>query len=435
MEGKKNTVSLTPKKILIITYYWPPSGGSGVQRWMYFAKHLRLLGWEPVVITVDERQASFPTLDPSLLKEVEGIRVIKTQTREPLRWYSRLVSGNNRGGIPQGVVKTKSLFQKIAAYIRGNYFIPDARKGWIPFALKAAKKLLKEESFSYLITTGPPHSTHLVGLALKDTYPISWWADFRDPWADLFYNASLYRTQKSIAKDQALEKLVLQKADGILTTLGGRLHDQLKAIVPKQTFTALPNGYDADLMASVKGMPPKGIFHVVFTGLLTHNQEYDSVIKAIAKFQEQHTIQLSLAGQISTEIYTEIKKALPHVKVINRGYLSHKEAVQLMKNAHLLLNFIFKGAQTQMISGKLLEYMATGVPLLSIGDPDSEAGKFISQGSETKMIAADNHKGITEFIRRVANQKETLQNEFPNLDQWSRGGLTKRLVKDVLLKK
>jgi uncharacterized protein (UPF0335 family) len=106
-----------------------------------------------------------------------------------------------------------------------------------------------------------------------------------------------------------------------------------------------------------------------------------------------------------------------------------------MKNAHLLLNFIFKGAQTQMISGKLLEYMATGVPLLSIGDPDSEAGKFISQGSETKMIAADNHKGIIEFIQRVANQKETLQNEFPNLDQWSRGGLTKRLVKDVLLKK
>ena len=105
-----------------------------------------------------------------------------------------------------------------------------------------------------------------------------------------------------------------------------------------------------------------------------------------------------------------------------------------MKSAHLLLNFIFEGAQTQMISGKLLEYMATGVPLLSIGDPDSEAGKFINQGSETKMMVADNHKGILEFIQRVANQKETLQNEFPNLAQWSREGLTKRLVKDVLLK-
>ena len=432
MEGKKNTVSLTPKKILIITYYWPPSGGSGVQRWMYFAKHLRLLGWEPVVITVDERQASFPTLDPSLLKEVDGIRVIKTQTREPLRWYSRLVSGNNRGGIPQGVVKTKSLFQKIAAYIRGNYFIHDARKGWIPFALKAAKKLLKEESFSYLITTGPPHSTHLIGLALKDTYPISWWADFRDPWADLFYNASLYRTQKSIAKDQALEKLVLQKANGILTTLGGKLHDQLKAIAPKQTFTALPNGYDADLMASIMGMPPKGIFHVVFTGLLTHNQEYDSVIKALAKFQEQHAIQLSLSGQISTEIFTEIQKALPLIKVINRGYLSHKEAVKLIKNAHLLLNFIFKGAQTQMISGKLLEYMATGVPILSIGDPDSEAGRFLMQGSCAKMLKAEQVFEMEVFIESLLKGNIVVTNNFPALQDWSRKAICKRLENEVL---
>jgi glycosyltransferase involved in cell wall biosynthesis len=435
MEGKKNTVSPTPKKILIITYYWPPSGGSGVQRWMYFAKHLRELGWEPVVITVDESQASYPTLDLSLLKEVEGIRVIKTQTREPLRWYSRLVSGNDRGGIPQGVVKTKSLFGKIAAYIRGNYFIPDARKGWIPFALKAAKKLLKEESFSYLITTGPPHSTHLVGLALKDTYPISWWADFRDPWADLFYNASLYRTQKSIAKDRALEKAVLEKADGILTTLGGKLHDQLKVIAPKQTFTALPNGYDADLMASVEGMPPKRIFHVVFTGLLTQNQEYDSVIKALSKFQAKHAIQLSLAGQISTEIYTEIQKALPYIKVINRGYLSHKEAVQLMKSAHLLLNFIFKGAQTQMISGKLLEYMATGAPILSIGDPDSEAGRFLMQGSCAKMLKAEQAFEMEVFIESLLKANGTLTNRFPALADWSRKALCKRLEKVILMGK
>jgi glycosyltransferase involved in cell wall biosynthesis len=434
MEGKKNTVSPTPKKIIIITYYWPPSGGSGVQRWMYFAKHLKQLGWEPVVITVDESQASYPTLDPSLLKEVVGIRVIKTQTREPLRWYSRLVSGNNRGGIPQGEVKTKSLFEKIAAYIRGNCFIPDARKGWVSYAVNAAQKVLKEEKISHVVTTGPPHSTHLAGLQLKAQFDLKWWVDFRDPWTEVFYNKDLYRSPKAIQKDLTFETKVLQAADGVLTTVAGKLHEQLKAKAPKQQFHALPNGYDADLMASVNGSPPKGIFHVVFTGLLTQNQEYDSVIKALAKFQEQHAIQLSLAGQISTEIVTEIQRALPHVKVINRGYLSHKEAVKLMKNAHLLLNFIFKGAQTQMISGKLLEYMATGVPLLSIGDPDSEAGKFINQGSETKMMVADNHKGILEFIQRVANQKETLQNEFPNLAQWSREGLTKRLVKDVLLK-
>ncbi len=434
MEGKKNTVSPTPKKILIITYYWPPSGGSGVQRWMYFAKHLKQLGWEPVVITVDESQASYPTLDPSLLKEVVGIRVIKTQTREPLRWYSRLVSGNNRGGIPQGEVKTKSLFEKIAAYIRGNCFIPDARKGWVSYAVNAAQKVLKEEKISHVVTTGPPHSTHLAGLQLKAQFDLKWWVDFRDPWTEVFYNKDLYRSPKAIKKDLTFETKVLQAADGVLTTVAGKLHEQLKAKAPKQQFHALPNGYDAQLMQDSKGTKPKELFHLVYTGLLTQNQAYDSVLGALNNLADQQTVRFSLAGTIAPEIIANIQTALPKVEVVFLGYLSHKEAIGLMKSAHLLLNFIFEGAQTQMISGKLLEYMATGVPLLSIGDPDSEAGKFINQGSETKMMVADNHKGILEFIQRVANQKETLQNEFPNLAQWSREGLTKRLVKDVLLK-
>ena len=172
---------------MILSYYWPPSGGSGVQRWMYFAKYLKHLGWEPIVITVEEKQASYPQLDQSLLKEIEGIRVIKTATREPLRLYSRLTSGNTAKGIPQAEVNTKSIFGKLAAYIRGNYFIPDARKGWVPFAVKAAQKLLQQENIEHLITTGPPHSTHLVGLQLIDLFQLNWWVDFRDPWTDVFY--------------------------------------------------------------------------------------------------------------------------------------------------------------------------------------------------------------------------------------------------------
>ena len=155
---------------------------------MYFAKYLKQLGWEPIIITVDEKEASYPILDKSLLEEVNDIRVIKTRTREPLKMYSRLTSGASLQGIPQGEVQTDSLFKKIAAYIRGNFFIPDARKGWVPFATEAAKGLIKEHTIEHLITTGPPHSTHLVGLALKKAYPLNWWADFRDPWTTLFYN-------------------------------------------------------------------------------------------------------------------------------------------------------------------------------------------------------------------------------------------------------
>ena len=418
-------------KVLIFTYYWPPSGGSGVQRWMYFAKYLKKLGWEPVVITVDEQQASYPVCDDSLLDEVTDIRVIKTATHEPLRWYSLLTSGNTQKGMPQGAVRRSGIFRKIAAYIRGNYFIPDARKGWAPFAVKAAQKLLKEEFISHLITTGPPHSTHLVGLQLKAQFDLNWWVDFRDPWTAVFYNKDLYRSQKAIQKDAFLENKVLQTADGVLTTVGGALHNQLSVKVPNQNFVSIPNGYDAQLMKEVQATKPTEVFHVVYTGLLTQNQTYDSVLHALNNLSNKQPIRFSLAGNIAPEIISYIRAALPKVEVVYQGYLPHKEAIGLMKSAHLLLNFIFTGAQTQMISGKLLEYMATHVPILSIGDPNSEAGKFIEQGTAAKMLDANDVKGIYVFIEQIAKQKESLQNDFPQLERWSREGLTRRLVQEV----
>lgn len=419
------------KKVLIFTYYWPPSGGSGVQRWMYFAKYLKKLGWEPIIITVDEQQASYPVWDESLLEEVAEIRVIKTTTREPLRWYSLLTSGNSQEGVPQGEVKRQSLLGKIAAFIRGNYFIPDARKGWVSFAVKAAQKLLKEESIFHLISTGPPHSTHLVGLQLKAQFDINWWVDFRDPWTEIFYIKDLYRSQKAIQKDALLENKVLQTADGVLTTLGGALHSQLSVKAPNQNFVSIPNGYDVQLMQEVQATKPKEVFHVVYTGLLTENQAYDSVLHALNNIAEQQAIRFSLAGKIAPDIISNIRAALPKVEVVYQGYLSHKEAIGLMKSAHLLLNFIFIGAQTQMISGKLLEYMATNVPVLSIGDPNSEVGKFISKGSFAKMLDANDRDGIQTFVGQLAAKKETLRNDFPNIKSWSREVLTQRLVEEV----
>ena len=422
----------TPKqKILILSYYWPPAGGSGVQRWMYFAKYLKKMGWEPIVVTVDEQEASYAVWDKSLLEEVSEIRVIKTNTREPLRWYSLMTTGSLRNGIPQGEVKRKNILGKLSAYIRGNFFIPDARKGWVPFAVKAAQKVLNEESISHLVTTGPPHSTHLAGLQLKTQFEINWWVDFRDPWVDIFYNKNLYRSLNAIQKDAALEKKVIQKADGVLTTVGGILHETLKAKAPNQRFHSIPNGYDAQLMEKVQSEKPKDIFHVVYTGLLTTNQAYNNVLNVLDGLDSQIPVRISLAGNIDPEIIQGIRLKHSKLELIFFGYVSHLEAVQLMKSAHLLLNFIFEGAQMQMISGKILEYMATGVPVLSIGDSNSEAGKFINQGTAAKMLNTHDLEGITDFIQQVASQKGRLQNEFPDLENWSREGLTKRLVEEV----
>ena len=421
----------TNKKVLILSYYWPPSGGSGVQRWMYFAKYLKQFGWEPIVISVDEQQAAYPVMDPSLLEEVEGIRVIKTATREPLRFYSLLTSGNTKSGIPQGEVKRKSFLGKAAAYIRGNYFIPDARKGWVPYAVNAAKKVIREENITCLITTGPPHSTHLAGLQLKEQFNLNWWVDFRDPWVDIFYNTSFYRTEKAKQKDSSFEREVLHSANGVILTVGGELQAQLKRKAPDQQFVVLPNGFDAELMEAIPLAQPKDVFHVVYTGLLTHNQNYTSVFKALAELSTTESVLLSLAGNISQEIIDEIKGCAPQVEVVYHGYLSHKEAVGLMRKAHLLLNFIFKGASSQMISGKLLEYLATGIPVLSVGDPRSVAGEFISQGSAAEMLDAKDTKEISAFISKLAFEKGRVFNRFPALEQWSREGLTQQLIETL----
>ena len=181
------------------------------------------MGWEPYVVTVDEKQASYPVLDFELLEEVKGVHVVKTDTKEPLKIYSKFISGSLNAGIPQGQVPKQGWMTKMAAFIRGNFFIPDARKGWNYYAKRAAEKILKSDGIKKVITTGPPHSTHLVGSFLKTKYGIQWWADFRDPWVDIFYNQQLYRSYFAQRIDAYLEKKVLRNADGILTTVGGNL--------------------------------------------------------------------------------------------------------------------------------------------------------------------------------------------------------------------
>ena len=422
----------TQKKVLILTYYWPPSGGSGVQRWMYFAKHLKSLGWEPIVVTVDKEKASYGVLDESLNQEVDGIRVIKTSTREPLQLYSRLTTGSKKKGIPQGEVKRKSVFGKLSAFIRGNFFIPDARIGWVPFALKAARKIVAKEQITTIITTGPPHSSHLIGLQLQKEFKVNWFADFRDPWSDVFYNKDLYRRSRAVSKDLKLELQVLQAAQGIITTVGGRLHESLIEKAPAQKFYALPNGFDSELMNRVTVEKNSHYLHVVYTGLLTHNQPYNGVFKILNDLSATQPIKLSLAGNIAPDIINEIKISFPKIDTIFHGYLSHKEAVGLMKSANLLINFIFIGAQTQMISGKILEYIATEIPILSIGNPDSEAAKFLEQGTAAVMLDQSNLKEMRLFIDTVISQKDTLHNEFPSLEKWSREALTKRLIEEIL---
>jgi hypothetical protein len=314
----------------------------------------------------------------------------------------------------------------MAAFVRGNFFIPDARKGWNAYAKMVAEKLIRQHGIQKLITTGPPHSTHLLGLQLKAQFGIQWWADFRDPWTNIFYNKDLYRTAWAKRIDARWEEKVLQSADGILTTMGGDLVRKLQTKAPDQSFYVLPNGYDAPLMSSVPKTQLK-VFHVVYTGLLTENQDYLSPIGVLDTLADQHQIRLSLAGNIAPVIIEKIKETAPKIEVDYKGYLSHQEAIALMKSGDLLLNFIFRGADRDMISGKLLEYLATAIPLLSIGDPQSEAARFLDQASFAQMIDANDIDAQEIFIQRVAQQKGKAKNILPEIENWSRENIAKAL--------
>ena len=433
MEGKKTILNGNKSKILIITYYWPPSGGSGVQRWMYFAKYLKKLGYLPFVITVDESKASYPVLDHTLNEETKDLNVIKTGTFEPLKWYSRIITGDKKIGIPQGEVKTNNLFMKLAAYIRGNFFVPDARIGWIKFAYRAAFDLIKEEKIKKIITTGPPHSTHLVALRLRKHYDFNWWVDLRDPWTDIFYNTSLYRSKKTVSRDEKLEKQVIQYANGVITTAGGIFLDKLKLKAPNQKFITLPNGYDSRLMKMTKSLPKKDGFHIVYTGLLTESHNYIVLLEVIKKLSNYYSIHFTIAGNINSEIINVIRSKIPKVDFEYLGYISHSKAIALMKSADLLCNFIFKEAENQMISGKLLEYLATEIPILCIGSPDTNTSRFLLQATNV-CIARDYEKKIIEdYLRNLIDFVKKPKNKLLNIKNWSREEITKRLIREVLI--
>ena len=423
------------KKVIILTYYWPPSGGSGVQRWVYFAKHLKAKGWTPIVITVDENQAAYPQTDKTLAALVDGIRTVKTASREPLKWYARLFPRATAQGLPQGEVSRAGLWAKLAAFIRGNFFIPDARKGWVPYAVNAAQSILEKEDIHALITTGPPHSTHLAGYRLKKKYPqLQWWVDFRDPWTTVFYNALFYRTPWAKALDKKLESRVINHCSGAITTIEGTLTNTLKQQRPNLPIAVLANGYDANLMASIDTHKPKDVFHIVYTGLLTQQQDYAALLEAINGCTTQRPIRFSLAGQIAPVILQEIKHALPDVEVIHLGYLPQEDAIWLMKSAHLLVNFVFKGAEKAMISGKLLSYLATTVPVLSFGDPQSAAAKLMEKSTHACMFASGETQQATAFIQQLLAQEEVV-NIFPEVEHWSRANITQALIDQVLTKR
>ena len=392
---------MSHKKVLIITYYWPPSGGSGVQRWMYFAKYLSDFGIIPTVITVDEKYASYPSKDVTFNSQIQNIEVYKTKTLEPLRFYSILKSGKSEKIVPQGNVggRKKGIFDKVATYIRANFFIPDARVGWNSYAYSKAKSLLQQQHFDLIITTGPPHSTHLVGQKIKREFNIKWMADFRDPWIEVYYNNLFNRTPKKEALDKKMELGVLSDAD-IVLTVGPSMSALLSAKIPseKSKFHFIYNGFDSSKFQDLQKQKNE-VFTIRYVGTLTENYPYKEFIEAVNLLDSNKMkINIELIGNIEASVLSYFQKNTT-CNIENIPSVSHTRAIQYMKDADVLLLLLpfMENAQI-MLTGKLFEYLATENPILCIGDPKADAVRIVEQLGNSKSFQSDEMKKISDFI-------------------------------------
>jgi glycosyltransferase involved in cell wall biosynthesis len=413
-----------PGKVLIITYYWPPSGGAGVQRWFKFAKYLPEYGWEPVVLTVDPDYAAYPVTDASLADEVHaGLEVHKTKATDFFAVYKKDKSKIPTAGFASNL--DNSLKGKMMRFIRGNFFIPDPRKGWNKYAFKEACRLIEESGIKHIVTTSPPHSTQLIGLKLKRKYPnLQWIADLRDPWTDIYYYDLFYPTFISKFIDRRFEKKVLLKSDSLIT-VGNNL---AKAFINLQKeiqdkIHVISNGYDEEDFREIKHTS-QGRFTITYVGTLSEAYPIENVLKALSGIRKDYV--LRFVGKVPSAIRTNIENTLGTGRTEFIPYSPHPEAVRLMIDSSILLLIIPVSKQSNVITtGKVFEYIASRRPVLYIGPGDGDAAVILKSCGQQGIFNGQSADELSAFINMQMESGEKLMDPQP---QYSRKNLTATLV-------
>ncbi len=423
-------------KVLIITYYWPPSGGAGVQRWLKLTKYLAEFGIEPLVLTVDEKQASYAVHDPSLLDEIAGsTRVFKTPTSEPFESYKKLLG---KKSIPYGGFANETkpgLFDKIARFVRGNFFIPDARVGWNRFAIEKASELIRNEKIEVVITSSPPHSTQLIGLELKKRLPIKWIADLCDPWTDIYYYDEFYHLPFALKKDKAFERRVVEESDRILiASPPWRQLFQSKTKKPIEDKTHfLPMGYDeADFNRSFK--EDKDHFIITYAGTLADSYRPEVFAEALRLLDRNKTPKLKVrfVGSVTPAIksHFESRGVADLLEIL--PYVKHYRSVEYLKEGSALLLAIPQNKNEEIIiPGKIFEYLAARKPVICLGPLNGESARLIEGNQAGRAFDHTMAADMSAYIQVLYSRWEQGENinlpEDPSIVRFSRRDQARQL--------
>ena len=446
------------KKILIITYYWPPAGGPGVQRWLKFAKYLPYFGWKPTIFTPEN--PSYPLIDETLENEVpENLEIIKTKIWEPYQLAEKLNKSNKKFKAGQfDVGQNQSWKSKLSIWIRGNFFIPDARVFWVEPSTKFLKKYLKENHFDAFVTTGPPHSLHLIGLELKKEFPnLKWIADFRDPWTEISYYKHLKLTKNSDKKHRELEENVFKNAD---ITLATSYTDAENFRKKGANSVCITNGFEplnpqrglsdsaqnSEIFQNPQSLKDTNTqtlkhsntqtkFTLSYVGVLEQLRNPEilwKVLKEILIENEDFAtdFQLKFVGKVDDKILTALENSELKNSILNVGYLPHEKSVLEMKNSALLLITNFpQDASKGIIPGKIFEYLSTGNQIISFGPKNADVATILEKTNAGKHFSYDEKENVKNYILKIYNKWKSgnLQSENADIEEFSRKNLAKKL--------
>jgi glycosyltransferase involved in cell wall biosynthesis len=425
------------KKVLIITYYWPPASGPGVQRWVKFSKYLREFGWDPVILTVSN--GSYPSMDESLINDLpEDLAVHKTKTIEPFELYQKLKGNNKSKPLPVGYAggDEKGWLNKITQKIRANWFIPDARIGWLPFAYTRAAKIIHEQNIDTVITTGPPHSTHLIGRKLKRQGTVNWVADFRDPWTNIYYNKLLPKSDRSLKKDFRLESSVIKECDQLIAVTPGMVKEFKDR---KNNINLIYNGYDQEDFENVAQQSDLK-FSLSYIGNYKANQNCPILWEALSELtQENADFRTDFELRIIGNLHPSVKESIEEHPITNNlvieTFVPHQTAVHKMINSQLLFFIVPNFPENELLlTGKIFEYLASKTPTFSIGPIRGNASAILKKCNRSAMVDYTDKeqmkKGILEqYLLWSTNGKSLPKHKGDEHFSYSRKGLTEQLSK------
>ena len=418
------------KKVLIITYYWPPSGGAGVQRWLKFAKYLPEFGWQPVILTVDPEYASYPQRDESLLSEVDPNCLVYTTKSFELYNFYKLISRKKE--VPYGGFANESkegLLQKVSKFIRGNFLLPDPRKGWNKYALKKAEELIKLHRIDTVITTSPPHSTQLIGLKLKQKLNIRWIADLRDPWTDIYYYNQFKHTVLARKIDKRYERKVVENADQLITVS----EDVKRVFAEKSRFpisektVVIPNGFDEDDFR-LTNFPAEAKKIITYSGTISEVYRVDCLLEALHHLNDdlKSQVRIRFVGKVPSSIEQKFRSTGLEIELV--GYVDHPKSIEYLFRSDLLLLVIPEVKNNRgILTGKFFEYLASQKPILAIGPIDGDLAKIIRETNCGKLFDYDDSEGMLQFIQNTLAKPISVSNP-ERMNRYSRKQLTHKIA-------